>query len=110
MIKRSDFADYVTQDLLAGLPGVRARAMFGGYGVYQDDVMFAIIVDDTLYFKVDDSNRKKYEKLGSKPFVYKSRGKRVTMSYWELPAEAMDDRSEILRWAERSIRINTKQR
>ena len=109
-MKRSDFADYVAQDLLAGLPGVRARAMFGGYGIYQNDVMFAIIVDDTLYFKVDDSNRKDYEKLGSKPFVYKSRGKRVTMSYWEVPAEVMDDREEIVRWAERSLRINKRKR
>ena len=96
------------RDLLADLPGVRARAMFGGYGIYQDEVMFAIIVDDELYFKVNAANRKDYEKLGSKPFTYTSRGKTVTMSYWQLPAEVMDDRPKILRWAEKSIRINSK--
>ena len=105
---QSAFVDYVVHDLLSGVDGVRARAMFGGYGIYRDEVMFAIIVDDVLYFKVDDTNRGEYEKMGSRPFTYESRGKRATMSYWEVPAEVLDDREEIGQWAERSYEISCK--
>ena len=106
---RSDFADYVVQDLLSDMPGVRSRAMFGGHGIYQEDRMFAIIVDDQLYFKVGDKNRKDYERLGSKPFTYKARNRTVKMSYWEVPADILDDRREITRWAEAAVQVSLKQ-
>ena len=80
--------------------------MFGGWGVYKDGVIFAIIVDDQLYFKVDDSNKSRYEKRGSRPFTYALRGKLIAMSYWEVPAEVIDDRDEIKRWAEESHRVS----
>ena len=105
-MNKSDFVDYVVQDLLSELSGVRARSMFGGWGIYKDDAIFAIIVDDQLYFKVDDTNKRTYQQHGSKPFTYRSRGKSVSMSYWEVPAEVMDDRDEIKRWAEESHHIS----
>ncbi len=105
---KSDFVDYVVQDLLTEMPGVRSRAMFGGYGIYQEDRMFAIVVNDQLYFKVGDKNRKDYQKLGSKPFTYRSRGKTVTMSYWEVPADVLDDRREIALWAEKALGVGSE--
>ena len=104
-MKKSNFVEYVVSDLLGGISGVRARAMFGGYGIYKVDTMFAIIVDDELYFKVGDLNRKDYEKLGSEPFVYKAKGgKKVAMSYWKVPAEAMEDLQVLEEWVEKSLR------
>lgn len=105
-MKQSDFVEYVVHDLLSALPGVRARAMFGGWGIYKEDVIFAIIVDDQLYFKVDKTNQGQYERHGSRPFTYQSRGKSVAMSYWEVPAEVIDDREEVTRWAEESYHIS----
>ena len=107
-MSKSDFVDYVVQDLLSGLSGVRARAMFGGWGVYKDGVILGIIVDDELYFKVGPSNQAKYEKHGSRPFTYESHGRSVAMSYWEVPAEVLEDREEITRWAEESHRISRR--
>ncbi len=104
--KHSDFVEYVVHDLLSQLPGIRARAMFGGWGLYKEDTIFAIIVDDQLYFKVDDTNQAQYEQHGSRPFTYESRGRSVTMSYWEVPAEVIDDREEITHWAEASYHIS----
>ena len=100
----SAFVEYVVRDLLSELDGVQSRAMFGGWGIYQHGVMFAIVVDDELYFKTGDSNRADYEKAGSEPFTYtsKNRSKPVVMSYWKVPANVLDDRFEILRWAQRS--------
>lgn len=102
-----EFAEYVTGDLLASMRGVTARAMFGGYGVYKDGVIFGIIVDSELYLKVDESNKVEYEKLGSAPFVYEAKGgKKVMMSYWKVPAEMLEDPEELARLAEQSYLIN----
>lgn len=105
----SSFVRYVVDDLLSDLGRVQARAMFGGHGVYYENKIFAIIVDDRLYFKVADTNRKDYEKSGSQPFTYSAKNKkRVAMSYWEVPDDVMDDKSEILDWARKSIKIQSK--
>jgi DNA transformation protein len=103
------FRDYVVQDLLEGIPGIGSRAMFGGWGIYKDGVIFAIIVDGALYFKVDESNRADFERLESRPFVY-SRGKHqsTTMSYWLVPEEIMEDHEELARWVERSVQVSRK--
>ena len=102
---RSSFVDYVVNDLLGEVEGVRAKAMFGGYGVYKGDTFFAIIVDDELYYKADTSTRKDYEKCGSEPFSYSRKDKKaVTMSYWKLLAEVMDDRQELLEWTDKAVR------
>ena len=103
---KSGFADYVVHDLLAGIGEVRARAMFGGHGVYKRDTMFAIIVDDELYYKVGASNRGDFESHGSKPFQYRSKGRKpVTMSYWKLPAEVVDDRQALEEWTLKAVRV-----
>ncbi|MCH9031358.1 MAG: TfoX/Sxy family protein [candidate division Zixibacteria bacterium] len=60
---------------------------------YRNGIISGIIIDGELYFKVDDRNRAKYERLESRQFVYrKSAGKPVTMPYWLVPAEVMEDK------------------
>ncbi len=104
---KNDFHDYVMQDVLGRIRGVSSRAMFGGHGIYKDGVVFAIIADGELYFKVDDSNRKDYEAAGSKPFAYSAKDRKlVTMSYWEVPASVMEDPDEVASWVERSVKVS----
>ena len=75
------FKDYVL-DQLKNVSGVAARAMFGGYGIYRSGVMFGLIAEKGLYFKVDDGNRADFQAKKSEPFVYESGGRKpVTMSY-----------------------------
>ncbi len=109
-MKNPDFVRYVTEDLLAAMEGVTARAMFGGWGLYKDGVIFGIIVDDVLYFKVDETNRADYEAEGSHPFTYQAKGrsKPTEMSYWEVPARLADDREEATALAEKSLAINQR--
>ena len=40
-------------ELLAPLGAVRARRMFGGHGLYCDDLFFALIASDRLFLKAD---------------------------------------------------------
>ncbi len=81
---------------MAPLGAVRSRAMFGGHGIYLGEAMLAIVVDDRLYFKTDEMTRAGYEKLGSSPFTYVARGKRVALQYHEAPAEVFES-SEVMR-------------
>ena len=97
---RDTLVDHVCE-LLAPLGEVRPRAMFGGHGIYVDDVFCAIVAFDTLYFKVDDGNRADYEALGCSPFKPFA-GKNVVMSYYEVPAEVMDDRRAIVEWGRKA--------
>ncbi|HTL69804.1 MAG TPA: TfoX/Sxy family protein [Candidatus Eisenbacteria bacterium] len=105
---KSDYAGYVVSDLLVGLDGVTARAMFGEYALYLDGTIFALVCDDVLYFKADETNRARYEKAGSRQYTYRSGGKDVTMPYWEVPADILEDREEIAKWARESQRVTLK--
>lgn len=97
-----DYAEYVV-DLLSPWARVTAKAMFGGFGLYRQGQIFAIIVDDTLYFKVGDSNRPDYEAAGSEPFTYEANGKKMVMSYWRVPEDILEDSETIGLWAERAF-------
>lgn len=86
-------------DLLSPLGAVQARAMFGGWGVFIGDQMFALIAEDELYFKADDQSKGRFAAAGSTPFVYAGKGKAVQMSYWRCPEAALDDTDAFLAFA-----------
>ncbi len=88
--RKNAFLTHVLDQLEAVGP-VGARAMFGGFGLYLRGVMFALIADETLYFKTDAGNRAAFEAAGMGPFVYESRGRRLAMSYHEAPPDALED-------------------
>jgi DNA transformation protein len=90
-----EFADYVV-DLLHPLGAVRAKRMFGGFGLYLDGRMFALIADDTLYVKADAGNLAAFAARAMPPFVYARQGKAVTIAYHAVSAEALDDPDELL--------------
>jgi DNA transformation protein len=96
--KDDTFRDFVL-DALAGLPDLRSKAMFGGVGLYMGEKFFGIVWNGRLYFKVDDESRAEYEARGSKPFVYSRDGKKATMSYFEVPAELLEDSERLRAWA-----------
>ena len=77
------------QDQLEGFGPVTVRAMFGGAGVFRDGIMFGLIADETLYFKIDDTTKGDFEAEGSEPFVYTKAGKATAMSYWRVPETAL---------------------
>jgi DNA transformation protein and related proteins len=98
------FVEY-TLELLEPLGPVRARAMFGGWGLFCDGVMMGLIIGERLYLKADEATRPAFEAAGGEPFVYdagKGRGP-VTVSYWTPPAEAEDDAHALLPWARRAL-------
>jgi DNA transformation protein len=94
----SDFIPFV-QELLEDWASVSARRMFGGYGLYHEGLMFAIVMEQRLYLKVDEVNRPEFEALGLAPFTYAMKGRDVALSYWAAPDAIFDEPSVAVRWA-----------
>ena len=97
----NDTCDYLI-DQLSGWSVVIAKRMFGGHGLYQGGLMFAIVSDEDVYFKVDAQNRDDYAAAGMPPFTYEAKGRTVQLSYWRVPEEAIEDAEMLCQWAEKS--------
>ncbi len=103
MARRSEYLDWLIEQL-APLGAIRAKAMFGGFGLYCDEVFFAIIADDVLFVKVDDTSRSAFEAEGLQPFTYLMKdGSVSTMSYYPLPDYALETPHELCDWAKKGI-------
>ena len=86
-------------ELLAPQGAARARRMFGGYGLYVDDLFIALIVSDKLYLKTDPETQPHFKTAGCEPFTYLGQRKPVKMSYWTVPAEALESPALMQPWA-----------
>jgi DNA transformation protein len=92
------------KDQLGPLGHVTTRRMFSGAGVYCDGVIFALILRDTLYFKVDDGNRAAYVAEGLEPFSYEAKGRTVEVgAYWRVPERLFDEPEEMVEWARAAV-------
>jgi DNA transformation protein and related proteins len=105
----SSFQALVLDQLGRVLPGIRARPMFGGVGIYSGETFFALIADDTAYFKVDESTRSDFEARGMGPFrPFGDDG--GTMKYYQLPEEILEDPEALRLWAEKAVTVARKSR
>lgn len=86
-------------ELLAPLGAPRARRMFGGHGLYVDELFVALIAFDRLYLKADAQTRPHFEAAGCEPFVYDGQGKSVTLGYFTAPHDAMESPALMQPWA-----------
>ena len=102
MAVSAEFRDYVLDQLRAVTP-VTSRAMFGGVGIYSGGTFFALIAEDVVYFKADAATRPAFEERGSKAF--RPYGDKVSMSYFELPADVLEDEDELRTWTRDAIAV-----
>ena len=96
------FKEFVL-DQLRALPDVRAKAMFGAHGLYQNEHFFAILDEGRLFFKTDTPSQADYVAHGMGPFTYESKGRMLTMSYHEVPPDVLENPQELVVWARRAI-------
>ena len=98
--KDISFKDFIL-DQLQGLDDVEARRMFGGYGLYQDETFFGIVHKGKLFFKIDESTVGEYHKWKMKPF--RPNPKQTLKSYYQVPADVIEDADELRQWAVKAI-------
>jgi DNA transformation protein len=84
---------------------VSFKRMFGGAGIYADGIMFALISDDTLYLKADDTTKGDFESEGLAAFTYQSRGRVIALTYWRAPERLLDEPDEMRTWALRALSV-----
>jgi DNA transformation protein len=102
MAVKDDYLQWVLEQL-SGAGRISSRRMFGAVGLYRDGVFFAIISADTLYFKVDDGTRCNYEERGMSQFRPYQDRPLVSMNYYEVPADVLEDPDECVEWALRAV-------
>ena len=99
---RDDFVD-LCRELLSPAGAVRAKRMFGGHGLYVDDLFVAIVTGERLFLKVDDSSQPAFEAAGAEPFDYEAKGRHIRLRYWTAPADAMESPHAMLPWVRHAI-------
>jgi len=105
-----DFVDFV-KDQLDALRDLRSARLFGGVGLTAAGVQFAMIIDNVLYFAVDDTTRPAYEAMGSQCFSYSTRVRRVEVRrYYALPADLLEDRERLVALARESLEVAARPR
>jgi len=83
--------------------------MFGGVGLYSGDLFFALMDDDTLYFKVDDITRHRFEDRGMGPFRPGGEDDEV-MQYYEVPADVLEDAEALAPWVADAVEVARRAR
>lgn len=98
MAVSASFLDYV-KELFAPFGAIAVRRMFGGAGVYCDDLFFAIVDDDVIYLKTDGQSGEEFELRGLEPFTFETKDGRIeSMSYYSAPGEIFENEDELKRW------------
>jgi len=86
-------------DIFAAFGSVRCKRMFGGHGIYADDLCFALEISGEIFLKADDETESRFAAAGSQPFTYERAGKTASLGYWRLPDDGFDDDDELRRWS-----------
>ena len=103
MVASESYADFLREQL-APLGRLSLRRMFGKTGVFCDGVMFAVVTENTLYFRVDDHNREIFkEAASSPPLNYAKGGAMIDLSFWRVPERLFDEPDELVSWARAAI-------
>jgi len=98
---KSDSIQEFVLDQLCDLDELGCRPMFGGYGLYMGGLFFGIIFQGGLYFKTGPATVHEFLGRGMQPL---RPNKKITLkSYYEVPADVIEDAELLTEWAERAI-------
>ena len=98
------YRTFVLEQLGRATPRIRSKSMFGGVGVYSGDHFFALIDNDSLFFKVDDTNRPDFIKAKMKAWSPFEDGKEMK-GYYELPEDLLEDPDALRPWVEKAVAV-----
>ena len=103
MVASASFAEFL-RDALSPLGHLSMRRMFGKTGVFCDGLMFAMVADNTLYFRVDDANRDALaEAAAEPPLSYVKGGESIDLAFWRAPDRLFDDPDELIAWSRHAL-------
>lgn len=102
-MRNTEFVEYV-KEIFEAIAEVRIKAMFGGYGIYNKQLIIGLIVDNELYLKCDIAAAEYFKSSGSKQLTYGRQGKFIKMSYWQVLPEVLEDIELFTSWYNLAIK------
>ena len=103
MVASETYAEFLREQL-ASLGRITLRRMFGKTGVFCDGLMLGMVRDDTLYFRVDDENRKIFREAEAfPPLNYAKQGQTIDLAFWRVPERLFDEPDELIAWARAAL-------
>lgn len=92
------------------LGSIKSRSMFGGFGIFADDTMFALVVNNKLHVRADAALAKQFQSQGLEPYVYKKRGFPVVTKYFALDDRLIADTNKTLEIARHALSAANKEK
>lgn len=89
--------------LFQPLGRIKSRSMFGGFGIFADETMFALVVHDKLHIRADSTLTEQFKQKGLEPYVYHKRGFPVVTKYFALSEEWQNDCDQTLQVAREAL-------
>jgi len=108
MAVSDSFLEFVLEQL-SGVRAISSRRMFGGVGIYSGETFFAVIDNDTLFFKVDDGTRPKYVKRRMPPFRPMPDMPPMT-GYYQVPPGVLEDADAMAEWGKEAVEVGTRKK
>ena len=103
MVASDGFVDFLIEQL-APLGRITARRMFGKTGLFCDGVMFAMVLEDTLFLRVDAHNRATFQEAAAfAPLNYRKGGTTIDLAFWRVPERLLDEPEELVSWASAAL-------
>jgi DNA transformation protein and related proteins len=99
---KSSLASYVT-DHLGFLGRISNRAIFGGVGIFIEERLLGIVINDRLYLHTDKSNIDDYVSRGMEQFKPYPNAFDLTTDHHRVPQDVIDDPEQLKNWGQRSL-------
>ena len=99
---RSELASYV-EEQLAFLGRISTKSIFGGIGIFVDERLLGIVMEDKLYLHTDANNLQVYRQRGMPQFKPYPNAFDLTTDHHQVPPEIVDDPAQLKRWGEEAL-------
>jgi DNA transformation protein and related proteins len=99
---KSELANYV-EEQLAFLGRISTKSIFGGIGIFVDERLLGIVMDDKLYLHTDASNLRAYQDRGMPQFKPYPNAFDLTTDHHEVPQDIVNDVGQLKAWGERAL-------
>jgi DNA transformation protein len=99
---KSSLANYVTEQL-SFLGRISNRSIFGGIGIFIDERLLGIVIDDQLFLHTGKSNLDDYAARGMEQFKPYPNAFNLTTDHHRVPAEIIEDAEQLKQWGQRAL-------
>lgn len=87
---------------LSQVAPVSYRRIFTGLGLYHQEQLFSVMVNDRLYFRVDDASIEPYLQRGM-PALHPRVASVSDSHFFQLPEAVLEDSAELMFWMRAAV-------